>query len=274
MNLLILFIIILLLLFISLVLRNFHKKNNKTKNKKYNLKKDGITVIPKILSDEQADTVRQLVEDGYPMEAKSLILGSEEVKNRIKAVLGPDYEFHDYIFVIKKSQFHACHRDYNGDFFNSTQKYPSYTIIIYLEDMEKCLDVIPGSHSHVTKNVLNITDVSESVICTKGDALLFNANLIHSGSLNKKESNPRIQMKISHVDDRDDTLNFFQQYNKTLNKESNHPKWAKNLQKHLSCIAPGVSQLTQKFDSNKNRDANNNMGNIISKLFYAKLDNI
>ena len=108
MNLLILFIIILLLLFISLVLRNFHKKNNKTKNKKYNLKKDGITVIPKILSNEQADTVRQLVEDGYPMEAKSLILGSEDVKNRIKAALGPDYEFHDYIFVIKRSQFPNC----------------------------------------------------------------------------------------------------------------------------------------------------------------------
>ena len=65
------------------------------------------------------------------------------------------------------------------------------------------------------------------------------------------------------------TLNFFQQYN----KESNQPKWAKNLQKNLLCIASGVSQLTQKFDSNKNRDANNNITHIISK-FYAKLENI
>jgi ectoine hydroxylase-related dioxygenase (phytanoyl-CoA dioxygenase family) len=268
------FIIILLLLFISLVLRNLHKKINKTKDKKYNLEKDGITVIPKILTDEQADSIRQLVEDGYSLEAKNIILGSDVIKSRIYEILGPEYEFHDYIFIIKKSQFHACHRDYNGDFFNSTQKHPSYTIIIYLEDMDKCLDVIPRSHKHVTNNVLNITDYTESVICGKGDALLFNANLIHSGSLNKSESNPRIQMKVSHINDRDDTLKFFQQYNKILNKESNHPKWSKNLQKHLSCIAPGISQLTQKFDNNKNRESNDNMGNIISKLFYAKLDNI
>ena len=273
MNLMIFFIIILLLLFISLVLRNLHKKINKTKDKKYNLEKDGITVLPKILTREQADSIRQLVEDGYSLEAKNIILNSDVIKNRINQALGSEYKFHDYVFIIKKSQFHACHRDYNGDFFNSTQKHPSYTIIIYLEDMDKCLDVIPRSHKHVSNNVLNITDYTESVICSKGDALLFNANLIHSGSINKKESNPRIQMKISHNEDYSDTLKFYQQYNKVLNKESGHPTWVKNLQKHLTCIAPGISQLTQKFDNNKdNKDNGGN--NIFSKLIYAKLDNI
>lgn len=272
MNLMIFIIIILLLLFISLVLRNLYKKMNIIKDKKYNLEKDGIMVVPKILTDEQSDSIRQLVEDSYLLEAKNIILDSDVIKNRINQVLGSEYEFHDYIFIIKKSQFHACHRDYNGDFFNPTQKYPSYTIIIYLENMDKCLDIIPGSHTQITNNILNITDYTETVICRKGDALLFNANLIHSGSLNKKESNPRIQMKISHIKDRDDTLKFFQQYNKVLNKENNYLKWEKKLQKHLSCIAPGISQITQKFDSNKNTDTNNN--NIISELFYIKLDNI
>jgi hypothetical protein len=270
---LIFFIIILLLLFITLVLRNFHKQNNKTKNKIYNIKKDGITIIKKILSDEQADNIKQLVEDGYHLEAKKKILTSKTIKNRIKDIFGPDYEFHDYIFVIKKSQFNACHRDYNGKFFNSTQKNPSYTIIIYLQDMDKCLDVITGSHKHITKNMFNITDISETVLCTKGDAILFDANLIHSGSLNKNESNPRIQMKISHIKDRDDSLKFFQQYNKILNKENNQPKWTKKLQKHLSCIAPIISQFSQKYDNNKYKETNNN-DNIISKLFYAKLENI
>jgi len=246
---------------------------NNTKDKKYDLQKDGITVIPKILTDKQADSIKKLIEDGYSLEAKNIILRSDVIKNRIYQILGPEYEFHDYIFIIKKSQFHACHRDYNGDFFNSTQKYPSYTIIIYLEDMDKCLDVIPRSHKHVTSNILNITDYTETVICSKGDALLFNANLIHSGSLNKTESNPRIQMKVSHVKDHD-TLKFYQQYNKVLNKENNYPKWTKNLQKHLSCIAPGISQLTQKFDNNKSSNSNENKGNIISKLLYADLDNI
>lgn len=276
MNPLLLILFILLLLLISLVLRLIYKKKNSViiKNKIYNLENDGITVIPKILTTEQANTIRELVEEGKSMEAKQIILNSPSVKERIINIIGNDYDFHDYIFIIKKSQFHACHRDYNGDFFNKTQAYPSYTLIIYLEDMEKCLDIIPESHKSAQANLINITDYTESVICSKGDALLFNANLIHSGSLNKRQSNPRIQMKISHKVDREETLGFFQQYNKVLNKESNHPKWAKNLQKHISCVAPVFSQLTQKYDSNKYRGENNNMSNIISKLFYAKLDNI
>jgi hypothetical protein len=52
---------------------------------------------------------------------------TERVTPKIHKVLGRDYTFHDYIFVIEKSSIHTCHRDANGSLFNKGQKYPSYT---------------------------------------------------------------------------------------------------------------------------------------------------
>jgi ectoine hydroxylase-related dioxygenase (phytanoyl-CoA dioxygenase family) len=271
-------IIGLLILSVSLTLRIMYLKINNNSNKKYNLENDGLVVIPKLLSIDNINKIKELIENKKYKKAKEIILKSNEIKKRIYDILGPDYDFHDYIFIIKKSQFHACHRDYNGDFFNSTQKYPSYTIIIYLENMDKCLDIIPKTHKHIMANAINITDFSESILCSIGDALLFNANLIHSGSLNKTELNTRIQMKISHKDDYN-ALNYFQQYNKILNTENKDPKWIKILQKHISCMVPSFSIITQQFDNNKysNNTDNKNTDNIINKLLYnkyAKLNNI
>lgn len=270
MNILSILFYILLFIFLSLILRIVYTKYNKIENKIYDLKKDGIVIIPKLLTDIEEYNIKNLVLNGYSLEAKKIIINSQFIRKQIEAILGDDYEFHDYIFVIKKSQFNVCHRDYNGKSFNSKQLYPSYTIIIYLENMEKSLDIIPGSHKSLMTNAINITDYSENIVCPKGGALLFDANLIHSGSINKDELNLRIQMKISHKNDKNSTLNFFQKYNKILNKESNKPMWFKKLSKHLSCTIPLFSQFTQKYDNNKDNTNDGTKDNLI----YPGLDNI
>jgi ectoine hydroxylase-related dioxygenase (phytanoyl-CoA dioxygenase family) len=259
---------ILLFIFISLVLRIIYTKCNKTKKKIYDLKKDGIMIIPKLLTDIEKYNIKNLVLNGYSLEAKKIIMNSQSVRHKIESILGVNYGFHDYIFVIKKSQFNVCHRDYNGKSFNSKQLYPSYTIIIYFKNMDKSLDIIPGSHKSLMTNAINITDYSDNIVCPKGGALLFDANLIHSGSINKNELNLRIQMKISHKNDKNSTLNFFQKYNKELNKEGNRPLWFKKLSKHLSCTMPIISQFTQAYEKN------NNIDNSKSNFIYPKLDNI
>jgi hypothetical protein len=243
--------------------RNIDKNN-------YKLNNDGIIIIPNFLNIEEISMINKLLEENKSNDnIKNYIHNN---KKNILKLIGTDYEFQNYIFIIKKSQFNACHRDYNGQFFNENQKYPSYTLLIYLYKMDKCLDIIPKSHKNKDKNNLNITDLTESVKCNVGDAILFDSNLIHSGSINKNEDNPRIQMKISHKDDRYNALQFFENYNKQLNNPTKYSKWIQKLQKHLSCIFPIISQYTQKYDNNKNNDNNNH--NIFSKYFYAKLDNI
>lgn len=267
MKLIIILLIILLLLYISLVIRNIYTKTIKPKN--YKLYKDGIVIIPKFLNINEVNMINNMIENNEQLNIKKYIY---EQKKNVLTLVGLDYEFQDYIFIIKKSQFNACHRDYNGSFFNKDQKYPSYTLLIFLNKMEKCLDIIPKSHKNYNNNV-NLTDLTEYIKCNVGDALLFDSNLIHSGSINKNQNNPRIQMKITHKNDRK-ILKFYENYNKQLNNPKKYPKWVQKLQKHLSCMMPVIGQYTQKYDKNKESNNNSDNNNIFSKYFYAKLDNV
>ena len=186
-------------------------------------------------------------------------------------VLGKDYLFQDYIFLLKKSQFHTCHRDYNGDLFNPEQKHPSYTIIFYLTNMGKCLDVLPESHLSMDHNY-NLTDYTQTISCKKGDAILFNANLVHNGSLSDTDNNARIQMKISHKSDLE-TLDFYNDYNKVLDTADTSPTIYKLAQKHITCQFPVISHLAKQFDNNKSDKEPSPFSEFFSQ-FFAKLETV
>ena len=171
---------------------------------------------------------------------KGFIQNNQTVLKQVQDILGPSYMFQDYIFFIEKSRIHTCHRDVNAKQFNEKQKYPSYTIIFYLEQMDRCLDVIDKSHS--TEDGIFFTDETESVKCVPGDAILFDAGLIHAGGKNDKPDNKRIQMKLTHADDIE-ALEFFQEYNKSLSQDNNNPEIVNDVQKHLSCQFPIVSDV-------------------------------
>lgn len=241
----------LLLVLLSITLRYFVHPMYTPANVplKQRLEQDGLVLLPKLLSNVELDTLNDQIDSDQILQAKKEIMQSTKIRQWIEELLGKDYVFQDYIFLIKKSQFHTCHRDYNGDLFNDTQKKPSYTIIFYLTDMGKCLDVIPESHLSMKHNY-NWTDYTKTVPCSKGDALLFNANLVHNGSLTERQENTRIQMKISHKSDLD-TLSFYNQYNKVLNPTDSTPMLYKQIQKHVTCQFPVISQYVKQFDNNK-----------------------
>ena len=240
----------LLVVLVSVTLRYFvHPMYTSDLPLKQRLEKDGLVLLPKLLSNVELDTLNDQIDSDQILQAKKEIMQSTKIRNWIEKLVGKDYVFQDYIFLIKKSQFHTCHRDYNGNLFNDTQKKPSYTIIFYLTDMGKCLDVIPESHLSMKHNY-NWTDYTQTVPCSKGDALLFNANLVHNGSLTERQENTRIQMKISHKSDLD-TLSFYNQYNKVLNPVDTTPMLYKQIQKHVTCQFPVISQYVKQFDNNK-----------------------
>jgi ectoine hydroxylase-related dioxygenase (phytanoyl-CoA dioxygenase family) len=236
----------------------------------HNIYENGFIVIPDFISQKDLEHIKRFIDSNKIIDVKQYIINSKEIKSKITALLGEDYEFNDYIFLIKKSQFHTCHRDYNGDFFNENQTRPSYTIIIYLEDMNRCLDVIPESHIEKNKYDVYLTDYTQTILCKKRDAILFNANLLHGGSLNENENNMRIQMKISHKDDQE-VLHFYNNYNKILNSGNNTPMAFKQIQKHVSCQFPILSTYLKQYDSNK--DNSNNNSSFISK-FFAELETV
>lgn len=243
---------------------------------KQSLEQDGFCIIPNVLSPNDVDKLRKMCNTKQYKEAKTELLNHPEL-NKIKdAYTSPEYKFQDYIWIIQQSAVHTCHRDNNGDFFNKNQQYPSYTMLVYLEYMEKCLGVIPKSHTSLYANSVNFTDPVENIVCHCGDVILFNANLIHVGTMNTRDDNLRIQLKITHQDDIEH-IAYYQDFNKVLNTPNTLPREIRTIQKRASCMFPIVSNFTQSENIRTARGSDNGVDigiplQIFSYIFYGNAD--
>ena len=151
--------IIITILIVRFILMNDRIGN---RNKKYDLKEDGFILLKNVLNQGEIDYIKNKCIENDNYNVKSYIIDNYKIRNKLINIIGNnDYIFQDYILIIKKSSVHTCHRDYNGDFFNKGQQYPSYTFIIYLEDMEKGLGVIPSSHKSVNSYNINLTNSTD-----------------------------------------------------------------------------------------------------------------
>jgi len=254
----------------------FHEDRVSENSSLYDLEKDGLCLIPNVLQNFEINEIQQLCIHEKYKTMKQYLLNHATLKNSCLEKTGKDYVFQDYIWIIQKSLIHTCHRDNNGDFFNVGQKHPSYTLLIYLEPMEKCLGVIPKSHYKKYSYGVNIGDPVIHLSCKPGDMILFNANLIHVGAINPTNHHLRCQMKLSHKEDIP-VLNFYQNYNKVLNQENNLPTYVTQIQKRVSCMAPIFSDLTQRENVRTVRESSDNVNisvfqKMFSYLFYGNKD--
>lgn len=240
---------------------------------KYNLSTNGFQVYPGVFSKNDVNNFKQCCENEKYKDVKTSIMGNKGIINLIHNELNAAYMFQDYIWIIKKSVVHTCHRDNNGDFFNENQKYPSYTMLIYLEEMEKCLGVIPNSHNDMNSYSFNLTDRVINLPCKPGDVILFNANLIHVGCINKKDDNLRIQLKVTHREDIPH-IQYYQNFNKILNKDNNLPTFLRKAQRKITCTIPALSDTTQGENIRTARGSSNGVDigiiqQMFSYLFYG-----
>ena len=72
------------------------------------LQNDGVVLLPGILSSSDRNVLNQAIESEHILEAKKYIMNSKTIRKKIDKLLGNDYVFQDYIFLIKRSQFHTC----------------------------------------------------------------------------------------------------------------------------------------------------------------------
>ena len=195
-----------------------------------------------VFGDTEVNYILGLVDSKKYLDAQKFIQNHSGFLKQMNQLLGEDYVFADYIYTIEKSSVSTCHRDESGSVFNPTLKHPSYTILFYLEPMEACLDVIPKSHKE--RNEVYLSNSLESIPCKPGQAILFDADLIHSGSINTKNDNKRIQMKIVHKDDLE-TLYFLNKYYKIGDASKKTSLQNTLFYRRLSCTFPGVADFTK-----------------------------
>jgi hypothetical protein len=184
-----------------------------------------------------------LVENKKYRELQHAIQNNPRVLREIEGVLGSDYVFQDYVLSLEKSAISTCHRDENGQMFNERLVHPTYTILFFLEPMDACLDVIAGSHRR--RDFINVSQPLESVPCDPGQAILFNADLIHSGSINEFEDNHRrVQMKLIHKDDIG-KIPQFDDYHKVVDASKSNSRWYTKFVRNASCTFSGVADAVK-----------------------------
>ena len=239
------------------------------------LEKDGVQLYRGAVSPADIATWKRLVSLKQYKEAKAAIHKSPKLLEIVHSV-SPKYVFQDYVWIIEKSSVHTCHRDNNGTFFNAGQKHDSYTMLVYLEDMGKCLGVIPKSHVSPNAYNWNLVNRVTDIACKAGDVIMFNANLIHVGTITEIDDNLRVQLKVSHKDDLG-VLDYYQDFNKVLKKDNMNPKFVRHVQRHLSCMVPYISNLTQGENIRSARGTDNGVDvgwgqKMFSYLFYGNKD--
>lgn len=267
--------ILLLCLILLIPLYYFLLPKDTITTQNFDLNKDGLIKISNVLSPNEIEYLNTCTQNGNYKDIKKYIHQHPKILDKIMYHTSKDYEFQDYIWLIKKSSVHTCHRDNNGDFFNKGQKYPSYTMLIYLKHMPSALGVIPKSHlkKNRYKNWFNIIDPLVHVECKPGDIILFNANLIHVGTINKEENHPRIQLKVTHHNDRN-IIKYYENFNKILVKDNLIPRWIRNIQRRGSCMVPLLSDYLQNENirSSGGTDKGVKIGigqKIFSALYYG-----
>lgn len=268
-------VLILIVFFICIFIQIFIKRNKL--NEFSNLDNDGYVVKHRVISNNMIKKIQSHWDKNEFKEIYNLIKDNDDIKEFINDNINVDinvginvdnsYELMDYIMFLENTTLHTCHRDNNADYFNNIKK--SYTVILYIDDMRNCLDVIPKSHR--AKLGVFPYDFTDTFMCKSGSIILFDSSLIHSGSLDSDDSNRRIQLKVSHKDDLK-KLSFYDNYHKIINKKNTNSNISKRIQKHLSCQFPIFSDLTQGTDKSYIGGNLSPTTKIFSQLFYSDKD--
>ena len=263
----ILFVVIFVYVFVGIAI--IHKLGTPSEQrfaKSGCLKKDGYQLLENVFSLGEVEALKSVTDHQTKSSlktARKFVINHTLLSDAIIRECGlVDYEYNDYMFALLGSQIATCHRDYNGTMFQKQLNHPTYTILVYLSPMKACLDVVPRSHEKTYYNNY-LVDNSEHVRCSVGDVLVFDSNLIHTGSIiNESEVNPRLQMKLCHKSDRK-KLPFLEDYYKVLNDASSN-RVAMTVSKHLSCQYP-ISYINNTMKSTA-------FENIFKMFAYGKKD--
>lgn len=149
---------------------------------------------------------------------------------------------------------HTYHRDYTSSYNYNKLSHPSYTMILYLDNSDTGLNVIPGSHEDQIS--IYLLDKSKKLNVDMGTAILFDADLIHSGSITDGNvSRHCIQFKILHKDDIG-KMPWLDNFHDLINRPNNKSTFIKQIEsgftKHFPIIMDTFNEtIKSSFSEDK-----------------------
>lgn len=233
------------------------------------LNNEGYIIKHNVLKEYELKKIKDQWEHSEYKDIYLYLKYNKDLLKIIRDTMGEGYIMMDYIMYLSNSVLHTCHRDNNGSRFNDI-KHKSYTMLIYIDDLEDCLDVVPESHKQIG---MYSTDKTRTFMCKPGSIIIFDADLVHSGGINDKNKNRRIQMKITHRDDYE-KLKFYDNYFKIIDKPkpNTNSSFSKKVQKHITCQFPIFSDMTQGNDKEYISGDISSLGKVFSEYFYSDKD--
>lgn len=253
------FLYILLFIITCLIIRDTLQKNE-----------DGYFILDNLLPKNEIQIILTLWANKNYSDIKSYFLSNEDIKNKIKSILGEEYVLIDYTYIIEDSAIHTYHRDYTSSKYYNNLENPSYTMILYLDNSDTGLNLIPGSH--LDNSYIYALDKSVKLNFNPGSAILFDADILHAGSVNNNDTKRHcIQFKIIHKDDIT-KLPHLLNYHVLINRPNNKSSIVKYIETSLTRHFPIFLDLFQETIKTSFTEDKSSIQKLISSIIFSNKD--
>jgi ectoine hydroxylase-related dioxygenase (phytanoyl-CoA dioxygenase family) len=223
-----------------------------------------------LLSKNEVDLVLSYWDKGDFVFIKQFFLNNQNITSKIHEILPEEYVLIDYTYVIENSSIHTFHRDYTSSKNYNNLKYSSYTMILYLDDSDTGLNIIPGSHKD--NSCIYFYNRAKKLHFIPGTAVIFDADILHAGSIVDSEVKRRcIQFKIIHRDDRGKLLSL-QNYHVLINRPNNKFILLKEIESILTRHFPIFMDIFQGHIKTSFSEDKTMIQNIVSKIIFSDTD--
>lgn len=230
----------------------------------------GYFIMDNLLSKNEVDLVLSYWDKGDFVFIKQFFLNNQNITSKIHEILPEEYVLIDYTYVIENSSIHTFHRDYTSSKNYNNLKYSSYTMILYLDDSDTGLNIIPGSHKD--NSCIYFYNRAKKLHFIPGTAVIFDADILHAGSIVDSEVKRRcIQFKIIHKDDMDKLLSL-QNYHVLINRPNNKFILLKEIESMLTRHFPIFMDIFQGHIKTSFSEDKTMIQNIVSKIIFSDTD--
>lgn len=222
-----------------------------------------------LIDNTSLENINKLWDSKSYNELVNIILKKDSTLSNYCKATYPDYEFMNYAYLIENTTIHTYHRDYTSCKEYNNLDHTSYSIIVYLYGENNGLTYYKNSSTSKLPLYI-LPGYCKTYECRPGDAVLFDANVVHAGLLSENPNQERkcIQFKLVHKDDVN-KLPLLNENYVLINKPNNKSYKVRYLETVFTGMFPCVLDFFEYHIKTSFYDKKSIIQKFISKLVYS-----